>query len=269
MDWIKVKTNHILYEYRDLRDSEFVAWIKIMALTAQLEHEPTRKQILQFVNYQTLDSLSEKLHTHSIDLSSILHKVLIDASDVRHMREYWKNKKREKRALENDVHVDVQEMSTSRLDKIREDKINNTNTPSTGKPSSAYSNSFLEFWQAYPKKIGKHEAWKLWRKRNDLPPVADLIVAIEKQKKTDQWGGGFIPNPATWINQRRWEDDPAAMEGGRNDRSGKGNATAGIGIPKEYIPEPAPEVSAEARERVRSLTAGLAAKWKAPDSPTD
>ena len=77
MDWIKVKTNHILYEYRDLRDSEFVAWIKIMALTAQLEHEPTRKQILQFVNYQTLDSLSEKLHTHSIDLSSILHKVLI------------------------------------------------------------------------------------------------------------------------------------------------------------------------------------------------
>lgn len=182
------------------------------------------------------------------------------------MREYWKNKKREKRALENDVHVDVQEMSTSRLDKIREDKINNTNTPSTGKPSSAYSNSFLEFWQAYPKKIGKHEAWKLWRKRNDLPPVADLIVAIEKQKKTDQWGRGFIPNPATWINQRRWEDDPAAMEGGRNDRSGKGNATAGIGIPKEYIPEPAPEVSAEARERVRSLTAGLAAKWKGEDS---
>ena len=37
-----------------------------------------------------------------------------------------------------------------------------------------------------------------------------MIDAVEKQKKTDQWtrdGGQYIPHPATWLNQRRWEDE--------------------------------------------------------------
>ena len=78
-----------------------------MALAAELEHEPTRAQILKHVNYQTLDSLSAKLHEHSIDLSSVLHKVLIDASSVRQRREAWKNNKKEYRKLKENVSTDV------------------------------------------------------------------------------------------------------------------------------------------------------------------
>ena len=36
------------------------------------------------------------------------------------------------------------------------------------------------------------------------------MEALAKQKESDQWksdSGKFIPNPATWINQRRWEDE--------------------------------------------------------------
>ncbi len=122
MDWIKVKTNHVLYEYNDLKDSEFQAWIKIMALTAQLEHEPTRKQILKHVNYQTLDSLSRKLHDHSIDLSSILHKVLIDVAYVAHRREALKINTQRYREQKKGVIDDVMMTSSLREDKIREDK---------------------------------------------------------------------------------------------------------------------------------------------------
>jgi len=134
MDWIKVKTNHALYEYNDLKDSEYRAWIKIMALTAQLEHEPTREQMLKQVNYQTLESLSRKLHGHSIDLSSILHKVLIDVAEVAHKREYWKNKKKETRCVAQNVHMDIQEKSTDRLDKIREDKNKETKKRAAAAP---------------------------------------------------------------------------------------------------------------------------------------
>ena len=37
-----------------------------------------------------------------------------------------------------------------------------------------------------------------------------MITAIGKWKKTNQWkdeGGRYIPNPANWLRQRRWEDE--------------------------------------------------------------
>ena len=37
-----------------------------------------------------------------------------------------------------------------------------------------------------------------------------MLSAIAKHKNTDQWkkdNGQFIPNPASWLNARRWEDE--------------------------------------------------------------
>ena len=37
-----------------------------------------------------------------------------------------------------------------------------------------------------------------------------MIGAVEAQKQTEQWkrdGGQYIPHPATWLNQMRWEDE--------------------------------------------------------------
>ena len=43
-----------------------------------------------------------------------------------------------------------------------------------------------------------------------FPPLDTLIAAVEKQKTWEQWQkdeGQFIPNPATWLNQSRWDDE--------------------------------------------------------------
>ena len=43
-------------------------------------------------------------------------------------------------------------------------------------------------------------------------PVETLVAAVEAQKASTQWtkdNGQFIPNPATWLNQGRWEDEVA------------------------------------------------------------
>lgn len=79
-------------------------------------------------------------------------------------------------------------------------------------------NGFDEFWNIYPKKIGKGAALKKWeglKRTGRLPPLESLIGAIENQKTWEQWQkdeGQFIPNPATWLNQGRWDDQPP--EGG-------------------------------------------------------
>lgn len=71
--------------------------------------------------------------------------------------------------------------------------------------------SFEQFWKAYPKKKSKTAAQKAWKKINpnkDL--VSQMMSALDKAKKTNDWlkdNGQFIPYPATWLNQRRWEDE--------------------------------------------------------------
>jgi len=72
-----------------------------------------------------------------------------------------------------------------------------------------YSNEFEEFWEVYPKKVGKGGAYKAWNK-SKRPTTDKIIQAVENCKLTDQWrkdGGQFIPNPQTWINDSRWDDD--------------------------------------------------------------
>ena len=37
-----------------------------------------------------------------------------------------------------------------------------------------------------------------------------MLNAIETAKQSMQWNkdnGQYIPNPATWLNQKRWEDE--------------------------------------------------------------
>ena len=69
---------------------------------------------------------------------------------------------------------------------------------------------FDEFWFAYPKKVGKGEAKKLWAKLKVNGRLPSVLSAIAAQKSTAQWqkeGGQFIPLPATWLRQGRWDDE--------------------------------------------------------------
>jgi hypothetical protein len=73
--------------------------------------------------------------------------------------------------------------------------------------------SFSIFWKAYPRKDSKVPAQKAFEKVcNTDEQLQVLLQAIEKFKRCEQWtrdGGKFIPFASTWLNQHRWEDDPA------------------------------------------------------------
>jgi hypothetical protein len=72
-----------------------------------------------------------------------------------------------------------------------------------------YPTPFLEFWNAYPKKVGKGDAYAAYKKiKSPRPGLSEILASIQAHKKTDQWKTKtFIPNPATFLNQRRWEDE--------------------------------------------------------------
>ena len=77
--------------------------------------------------------------------------------------------------------------------------------------SESNNSLFSEFWQAYPKKVGKGYAFECFKKIKPTKELVDIMIeAIKKQKKSDMWKrdkGQYIPNPSTWLNQKRWEDD--------------------------------------------------------------
>ena len=69
---------------------------------------------------------------------------------------------------------------------------------------------FDRFWSEYPKKVGKKAAQRAFQVAKRTTTIDVMIAAIQKQKRGEQWtknGGQFVPNPATWLNQGRWDDE--------------------------------------------------------------
>lgn len=88
--------------------------------------------------------------------------------------------------------------------------------------ASPYSDEFERAWAAYPRKVGKGAAWKAWVMLRPTAQLAELIIAkVALYKGTAQWkkdGGQFIPHMATFLNQRRFDDDPESGGSALSDK---------------------------------------------------
>lgn len=73
-----------------------------------------------------------------------------------------------------------------------------------------YSDEFQTFWNHYPRKIKKDDAWRAWKSRKDRPPISVLVASIDEHKRSVDWtkdGGKYIPHPATWLRGGCWKDE--------------------------------------------------------------
>lgn len=69
---------------------------------------------------------------------------------------------------------------------------------------------FSEFYEKYPKKVGKPAAQKAFRAAKVNGHLPELLADIDSRLASGDWQidqPKYIPNPATYLNQRRWEDD--------------------------------------------------------------
>lgn len=119
-------------------------------------------------------------------------------------------------------------------------------TPNPDLKSKSETQDFDQFWLAYPNKVGKKDAWKAWKKAVDKPPLDRVLVVLGQAIISEKWqkdAGQFIPNPATWLNQGRW-DDQARPTGNstsrppppppKNDPIGRGQWGKTYGDPKNH-----------------------------------
>jgi hypothetical protein len=73
------------------------------------------------------------------------------------------------------------------------------------------------FWAAFPNKIGKAEAMKAFDKASNKVTPEVLFPALNRYvNKSDDRP---FCNPATWLNQERWLDQPAANNNGQRPHS--------------------------------------------------
>lgn len=116
-----------------------------------------------------------------------------------------------RRAQETQRKREARSASASDADNLRsrEEKRREEKKPKQTPVADAL---FADFWEQYPRKVSKAEAEKAFAK---LRPDAELLVMIleglDRSKNSDQWakdGGQFIPHASTWLNKRRWEDEP-------------------------------------------------------------
>lgn len=127
---------------------------------------------------------------------------------------YHKNADTNKRIAE-EREAKRREKSTKREQAVDESPPNHkpltTNQePLTKEPKreSPYQALFNIFWSKYPKKVGKEPALKAFVKRKpDQHLLTQMLNAIGEQIRSESWIKGFVPNPATWLNEGRWQDE--------------------------------------------------------------
>lgn len=79
-----------------------------------------------------------------------------------------------------------------------------------GKDRLGYTGVFEEFWKEYPDRVAKGKAYDSWNKLSSDTHTL-CVESIKKQVAANHFRGkdgkDYFPHPATWLNQKRWEDE--------------------------------------------------------------
>lgn len=88
-------------------------------------------------------------------------------------------------------------------------------------PSSKdpHAEAFGAWWEIYPRKVSKQAAAKAWKARTKAKDLPDDLVEITQRfaASVADKDPEFIPHPATWLNQHRWEDVPTSAPRGQDE----------------------------------------------------
>jgi hypothetical protein len=72
--------------------------------------------------------------------------------------------------------------------------------------NSEYSKDFETWWQSYPRKQAKGDAWKAWKSLKKALPNVDILVAASIEYGKNVSDPQFLKMPGPWLRARRWED---------------------------------------------------------------
>jgi uncharacterized protein YdaU (DUF1376 family) len=73
---------------------------------------------------------------------------------------------------------------------------------------------FDDFWQVYPKKVGKQDALKAWPKAIKAAEPSAIVEGARSYAASHEPSYEYWKNPSGWLNGKRWQDQPIANGGG-------------------------------------------------------
>jgi hypothetical protein len=169
--------------------------------TQKRAHHANALTICNYNIYQTLRELSDYLSTQS---------------DTQSTPNQHPHLKKERKIYPTDTTYPT-DMSDAALPDHSIDEFSLTAEPvaKTRKkarpPVSEYTADFEEFWKLYPRREGKGDAFRQWQ-RHAMPEKRRIYAKLREHlpgllaKKNDP-AGNFCAMPATWLSQKRYDDE--------------------------------------------------------------
>ena len=136
--------------------------------------------------------------------------------------------------VQPDVQPDVHNRTKKQRNKGTIKPINNNTCSSDNERDSSSAKKkrelkgkqaewFAEFWESYPRKVGKGQAEKAFTKacRSEVDFAAIMHGLSQQNEEKFRYMTGtdderFIPYPSTWLNGKRWEDSAEKYSNGHN-----------------------------------------------------
>lgn len=240
--WIKIVTDMfddekiLLIETLPEGDSILVLWLKLLCLAGKQNNSgvfimqnglPYTDKMLSIIFRRKEATVQLALNTfQSFGMIEIIEDTITIPNWGKHQNfdkiernnEYMKNYMREYRSRQKLIasgkedkkrkpnskinsKPNVSALDKSRIEKNREETITSKKSPNN------YTENFERFWAVYPKKVGKADAAKSFKKAEKVAEAEKIIEAAKAYCETKQVKDGFICNPATWLNQERWLDE--------------------------------------------------------------
>jgi len=103
----------------------------------------------------------------------------------------------------DDLNLHINTRSTSLVKKEKD--IINTSTE-----VEDYLVSFEKFYSVYPRKKGKQDAIKWFKKTKPTDEFVSMLMDDVNKRVRTEWNGKepqYLPYPATYLNGKRWEDE--------------------------------------------------------------
>lgn len=146
---------------------------------------------------------------NTIQLNNWSNRQSMSMTGYERVKKYRENKK--KTSNDNEMITSDNGNDNIRIEenRIEENRIDTKESVKRIK-DVGYSETFEKFWTVYPEKIGKGKAYESWKKlstEEQDKSVVQIKLQVENNHFRNKSGVDYVPHPATWLNQKRWEDE--------------------------------------------------------------
>ncbi|MBM7795822.1 hypothetical protein [Pseudoglutamicibacter cumminsii] len=95
----------------------------------------------------------------------------------------------------------------------RADAVEEATTPTAPAPTKPKPKQFAEFWEHYPRKVGKRAAETAYRNATKRTDESTILEGVKRYATDPNLPDvKFIPHAATWLNRDGWLDEPEPVQ---------------------------------------------------------